>query len=39
VKALRKADVMFKETMAGVVEETGAGYRFSYDPNFLKTAH
>jgi serine/threonine-protein kinase HipA len=36
VKALRKADVMFKETMAGVVEETGAGYRFSYDPDFLK---
>jgi serine/threonine-protein kinase HipA len=36
VKALRKADVMFKEAMAGVVEETGAGYRFSYDPNFLK---
>jgi serine/threonine-protein kinase HipA len=27
---------MFKEAMAGVIEETDGGYRFTYDPNFLK---
>lgn len=37
MKPLRKATVMFKETTAGVVEETDAGYRFTYDPNFLKS--
>jgi serine/threonine-protein kinase HipA len=26
---------MFKETMAGVIEETGTGYRFTYDPSYL----
>ena len=36
MKPLRKATVMFKERMAGVVEEIDAGYRFTYDPNFLK---
>lgn len=36
MKSLRKATVMFKEAMAGAVEETDAGYRFTYDPNFLK---
>jgi serine/threonine-protein kinase HipA len=37
MKALRKASVMFKEALAGVVEETGQGYRFTYDPTYLKT--
>lgn len=31
----RKARVMFKEVEAGVIEETGEGYRFTYDPAFL----
>jgi len=35
VKPLRKASVMFKETLAGVIEETGTGYRFSYDSAYL----
>ncbi len=32
---MRKASVMFKETMSGVIEETGTGYRFTYDPSYL----
>ena len=36
MKPLREATVMFKDAMAGVVEETGAGYQFTYDPSFLK---
>ena len=36
MKALRKADVMFKDALAGVMEETGTGCRFAYDPVFLK---
>lgn len=35
MKPLRKASVMFKETLAGVIEETGTGYRFSYDSAYL----
>ena len=27
---------MFKEAFAGVIEETGKGYRFTYDPVYLK---
>ena len=26
---------MFKEAVAGVIEETGGGYRFAYDPAYL----
>lgn len=26
---------MFKESLAGVIEETGSGYRFTYDAGFL----
>ena len=26
---------MFKETLAGTIEETGTGYRFSYDSTYL----
>lgn len=37
MKPLRKASVMFKDMLAGGVEETGPGYRFTYDPDFLKT--
>jgi serine/threonine-protein kinase HipA len=36
VKQLRKATVMFKDSTAGVAEETATGYRFRYDPDFLK---
>ena len=35
MKALRKANVMFKDVLAGVIEETGQGYRFTYDPAYL----
>jgi serine/threonine-protein kinase HipA len=34
MKPLRKASVMFKEAMAGVIEETGTGYRFTYDSGY-----
>ena len=36
MKPLRKANVMFKEAWAGVIEETGKGYRFTYDPVYLR---
>jgi HipA-like protein len=35
MKPLRKATVMFKNAKAGVIEETGSGYRFTYDPVYL----
>lgn len=35
MKPLRKATVMFKDALAGVIEETGSGYRFAYDPAYL----
>ena len=35
MKALRKANVMFKDALAGVIEETGQGYRFTYDTTYL----
>jgi len=35
MRPLRKASVMFKDTPAGFVEETGDGYRFAYDPAYL----
>jgi serine/threonine-protein kinase HipA len=35
MRPLRKARVIFKETPAGAIEETGAGYRFTYDPAYL----
>ncbi|MDD5706100.1 MAG: HipA N-terminal domain-containing protein [Kiritimatiellae bacterium] len=35
MKPLRKASVMFKDRPAGSIEETGEGYRFSYDPAYL----
>jgi len=31
MRPLRKASVIFKETTAGSIEETGEGYRFAYD--------
>ena len=31
----RKASVMFKNAEAGLIEETAAGYRFTYDPDYL----
>ncbi len=36
MKPPRKAKVMFKAALAGVIEETGQGYRFAYDPAYLK---
>ena len=36
MKALRKADVMFKDAPAGIFEETVTGYRFTYDPAYLR---
>ncbi|MEI6973034.1 MAG: HipA N-terminal domain-containing protein [bacterium] len=35
MRPLRKASVIFKETPAGSIEETGEGYRFTYDPEYL----
>jgi serine/threonine-protein kinase HipA len=32
----RKADVFYHDRLAGVLEETDAGYRFTYDPGYLK---
>jgi len=31
----RKAKVMFKDTLAGIIEETDDGYLFSYDADYL----
>lgn len=36
MKHLRKAKVMVKEAFAGIIEETGQGYRFTYDPAYLR---
>jgi serine/threonine-protein kinase HipA len=30
---------MFKEVRAGVIEETGTGYRFTYDLSYLERAN
>jgi len=35
MKPLRKASVIFKESPAGIIEETGSGYRFTYAPAYL----
>ena len=35
-KTLRKADVYFKNDLAGYLSETNEGYIFQYDENFLK---
>ena len=32
----RKADVFYHDRFAGVLEETDAGYRFTYDAAYLK---
>lgn len=31
----RKARVMFKDSLAGTIEETAQGYRFTYDADYL----
>jgi serine/threonine-protein kinase HipA len=36
VKTLRKATVMFKDVVAGVIEETEQGFRFTYDSTFIQ---
>jgi len=33
----RKADVFYHDHPAGVLEETDTGYKFTYDPGYLKT--
>ena len=33
----RKADVFYHDQFAGVLEETDAGFKFTYAPDFLKT--
>ena len=33
----RKADVFYHDHMAGVLAEMDAGYKFTYDPGYLKT--
>ena len=33
----RKADVFYHDRLAGILEETDAGYKFTYDPGCLKT--
>jgi serine/threonine-protein kinase HipA len=33
----RRARVLFKGEHAGTIEETESGFRFSYDPEFLKS--
>ena len=35
-KTLRKADVYFKDDLAGYLSETNEGYIFQYDQEFLK---
>ena len=35
-KILRKAEVHFKDDLAGYLLETNEGYTFQYDENFLK---
>ena len=35
-KILRKADVYFKDDLAGYLSETNEGYIFQYDEDFLK---
>ena len=35
----RSAKVMFKDALAGVIEETEQGYRFAYDGDFLSLEH
>jgi serine/threonine-protein kinase HipA len=38
MKTPRKAQVMFKDDLAGLIEETGVGYRFTYEPDYLERA-
>ncbi|MBI5418155.1 HipA N-terminal domain-containing protein [Candidatus Poribacteria bacterium] len=37
IKTKRKANIFFKEKLAGLLEETEKGYRFTYDTNFLNS--
>ncbi|MBF0593551.1 MAG: HipA N-terminal domain-containing protein [Candidatus Omnitrophica bacterium] len=36
-KNKRKADVFYQNRLAGILEETDQGYRFSYAPDYVKT--
>ena len=33
---MRRAEIYFQAQLAGILEEHDLGYRFSYDPNYLK---
>lgn len=33
----RKADVFYHDRLVGILEETDAGHKFTYDPGYLKT--
>lgn len=33
----RKADVFYHDHLAGILEETDTGFKFTYAPDFLKT--
>ena len=35
-EAYRKAKIKFKDAVAGILSETPNGYRFEYDPNYLR---
>ena len=35
----RKATIMFQDQEAGIIEETEAGYRFTYGDEFIKKNH
>lgn len=34
---MRKADIYYKDTLAGRLEETDTGYRFAYNKEYLNT--
>lgn len=33
---MRKANIFFRDSLAGILEETDTGYRFTYDSQYLK---
>ena len=36
---MRQADVYFRDCLAGQLAETQTGYRFTYDPSYLRDGH
>ena len=35
---MRRADIYYQDSLAGTLEETDAGYRFTYDERYLQQA-